>query len=375
MGQDSENRAGRQVEHPDHYYPGAQLVNAAGWGSAPHVLRALLGGDPEQAHIDWHALLGAKRNEGILNDIAYRARMAGHTLPEDLEQLLKYSLAIGEADKLSGDIELCRIFSAASDAGLDLLLMKGEALARTVYPSGTCRPSGDFDLLMSPAQLALGNEVMTTLGYTAGKFEGLHMFGQRTWSTRSQHQQRPYVVDLHWDLSNRRYFRNRISFETLYSAALEVPVPGGAIRVPSTAHALLIACIHLAAAEPDMPVDLRWLLDIRLLLNLLEDTEFEGLLQEARQSGLRDAMIHYCKLADTVLGPCRHRQTVIALASQIDAAERLKYRRSCEQRWYDLVEYGSRLEGWKLKTALVAEAIPYVLRRLGRSGAEFNQNR
>lgn len=349
----------------NHYYPDAPVINASGWRTAPAALQALMGDAPGSADIDWLELLQAERNEGVLNFIGYLARQAGHSLADDVQRAVRRSLLAGAADKLAGDLELVRVFNAAQGAGLQLLLIKGEALARTLYPSQACRPSGDFDMLINPSQLALGEQIMLELGYTPGSFEGLHMFGQRTWQLRHAGQNRAFVVDLHWDLSNRRYFRNRLSFETIYGAAGDIAVNNGSIRVPAPQHALLIACVHLAAAEPDMPVDLRWLLDIRLLLDALDDGEFLKLVDEANAGGLIDVIAHYGAMADQVLGPCRHRDRIAALARDIDRTARRRYQRSCTQRWYDFIEYGARLDSWRKRMALAGQAAAYTLRRLG----------
>ncbi|NNE04394.1 MAG: nucleotidyltransferase family protein [Xanthomonadales bacterium] len=348
-----------------HYYPDAPVVNEAGWGPAPGILRALLSGEPRDADIDWRGLLGSARNEGIINFVTFRALQAGLTVPGEISLQMRHSLMTGEADKLSGDFELARIFAAADEAGLRLLLIKGEALARTIYPSGACRPSGDFDLLMDTVQLELGEQVMAELGYTPGAFEGVHMFGQRTWQGRDQG--RPFVVDLHWDLTNRRFFRNRLSVDTLLDRAQQLPLPDGCAWIPTTRDALLIACVHLAAAKPHMPVDLRWLLDIFLLLDELEQAQFNALVAEARDTGLVDVLANYCGLADRVLGPCRHRGGILELVSRIDPARKRQYQRCCEQRWYDLLEYGRRLPGWKQRSELLRQTLPYVFSRLGRS--------
>ena len=125
----------------------------------------------------------------------------------------------------------------------------------------------------------------------------------------------------------------------------------------SSAHNLLIACVHLGAGNPTVPLRLHWLLDIRLLLDAIPEDEFGLLVHEAQCWKLADVLIFYCSMADWVLGPCRHREIIQQLAGNISNTRRWVFRWSCDNRLFDLLEYGMRLPGFSERRAFLSEIL------------------
>jgi hypothetical protein len=66
-----------------------------------------------------------------------------------------------------------------------------------------------------------------------------------------------FHVDLHWDYSNRMYFRNRLGFAEIWAKSREVACGGAMLRVPCPVDDLVLACVHLAAFDPGVHV--RWI--------------------------------------------------------------------------------------------------------------------
>jgi hypothetical protein len=70
----------------------------------------------------------------------------------------------------AGDAELQRtelhtVLSAFVAEGITPIVFKGAALGRTVYPDPVCRPMGDLDLWIEPAELPRAQAALRRLGY------------------------------------------------------------------------------------------------------------------------------------------------------------------------------------------------------------------
>jgi hypothetical protein len=60
-----------------------------------------------------------------------------------------------------------RITAAFANAGLPLVVLKGSALAQTVYPDPACRPMSDIDLWLEGERMAEAVDLMSGLGFQA----------------------------------------------------------------------------------------------------------------------------------------------------------------------------------------------------------------
>jgi hypothetical protein len=346
---------------PDsHYYPGAPVVNAPAWGTAAKFLTQLLN-DPGVAQTyDWEELPELLQAEGVLRYAAHQLLTRGSELPDPVEERFRQELRWGEAEKLSDDLELARIFEAAADRKLPAVLIKGEALARTLYPAPACRSTGDYDLLIRPRDLPAFQDLMGGLGYRTRHFFGQHIFAEQDWYCPPEVRGRRYLVDLHWDITNRRFFRQRADLGKVLQDSVMLPLESGQCRIPSHAHSLLIACVHLGAAPIRDPVQLRWLLDIRLLLECMSKPEVEGLVREAQRWRLAGVVVVYCALAHAVLGPIRHTEYIAHLQRQVSHRRRNVYRWTCDRRWFDLLHYGARLRGVRQRLEFLREVLAYM---------------
>ncbi|MFT7564629.1 MAG: hypothetical protein ACI8ZT_002286 [Bacteroidia bacterium] len=332
-----------------HYNPGRGISSSESWEIATQVLRQVLKLDSNPKSFEWPDVTEHLHNEGVLRYVAYYF-LNQNLIPSGFTRdLLKNEVFRGEAEKLSDDHELSRIFRSAKSRDLKILVIKGEALARTMFPIASCRPTSDYDMLIHPNDVTAFQKLFSDLGYNSGKFAGLDILGQQTWNCSSGLTRRTYVVDLHWYITNRRFFRLKIDQQQIFDDATEVEMDVGSCWIPSKLHSLLIACIHLGAADVESPVQLRWLLDIRLLLEDIADEEFDQLIVQTRDWQVLDVLMTYCHVTDQVLGPCRHNKKFNTMVKQISDLKRRIYKISCDHRWFDLLEYGLRLNGWKAR--------------------------
>ncbi|NMB79962.1 MAG: nucleotidyltransferase family protein [Methanomicrobiales archaeon] len=116
---------------------------------------------------EWQAGIHALSSHGILPLIAWNQDSwpVDCRPPEEIRAGLSRTLVSAGARGLRAGRQIGDVTSALEDAGIPVLLMKGPALARTVYPDPALRISSDIDLLVRPDDIARCEPVFERLGY------------------------------------------------------------------------------------------------------------------------------------------------------------------------------------------------------------------
>ena len=339
----------RLEEFPQHFNPARPAPDYRACPALLAWLRADLAGEPPPGGLDLAQVFAEADPQGLDAWVAYRLLDPAQAAapPAALVPELKQRLHRASGEKLASDLEWAGICGGAEQRGIRLLAIKGEGLARSLYPNPACRLTADFDLLVHPGDVQGMRELLAALGYLEARAPyGEHIFGEKGWYRPQQRgRQWGVVVDLHWDLTNRRFLRRRVPLAVLFERATPVDLDGATLWTLCHPHALLMACLHLAAAPRTEPLPLRWLLDIHLLLEALDDAQMRALADEARAWRLADVLGIYCALTLRVLGTRRHRALIESLGADISEARRRTYRWACDHRWFDFLEYALRLDG------------------------------
>jgi hypothetical protein len=192
------------------------------------------------------------------------------------------------AAELGREIELERVLGLLADADLTPLLMKGTALAYTLYPAPHLRSRCDTDLLF-PDRAAAERAwpVLQAIGYQrpytlSGQFIS-HEFG----CYRIDALPVSHTLDIHWKMSNFSFFAEVQTYAELAAAAQPVPSLGPQARALGEVHALLLACLHrLGHASTGQGNRLIWLYDIHLLAGHLTTSQWAFFVDIATRRGL-----------------------------------------------------------------------------------------
>jgi hypothetical protein len=181
--------------------------------------------------------------------------------------------------------ELCRLLDAFAAADVPILLIKGAALAYSMYPEPWLRPREDTDLLVRSADARRASEVLATAGYRAALMQSGEFVAHQRLHVRSDRTGRRYACDLHWKIANPAPFADLLSPEELLRGAASVSLGAApAARIPSRIHALLLACWHRVSHHHDSG-DLLWLYDLHLLADGLTEEEAAVVLEIMRRTG------------------------------------------------------------------------------------------
>jgi hypothetical protein len=160
--------------------------------------------------------------------------------------------------------ELERILEALDEAGIPVIVLKGAALATTVYEDIGLRPMGDLDLLVRPEHLKAATSVITSFGYFVQKAIYHIVFGRdQTQSTN---------IELHWFLigidqyrSTRIDYWNQARFWYQYSAK-SISINRKNIHLFSPLFNIIYLTAHLGIQHPQDSPRLIWLYDLHLII-------------------------------------------------------------------------------------------------------------
>ena len=157
--------------------------------------------------------------------------------------------------------DLRALLDALAVRGVAPLIVKGTALAYSLYDAPEQRPRGDTDLLLDAEELDEARAAFRELGYveqlSSGDMEQA-MF-RRVDAAGVDH-----VYDVHWAATNAAAFAEVLRIDELRARSVALPRIGAHALTICDVNALLYACVHRVAHHFDSD-RLIWLADIHLL--------------------------------------------------------------------------------------------------------------
>jgi Uncharacterised nucleotidyltransferase len=174
------------------------------------------------------------RPTGALEDFAVRAQKAART------------------DRL--DAALIEVLDACAAVGLEPLVLKGAALARTLYRSDESRGYFDVDLLVAPEDLPAAGGVLDGMGYqNLTELQGIDdvagILHAQLW-VRLVPDFGNLTFDLHWQLEGCRAPAQEV-WETLSARRASIDVAGHQVHTLDQPGLALHLALHVAQHGPD----------------------------------------------------------------------------------------------------------------------------
>ncbi len=169
--------------------------------------------------------------------------------------------------------ELERILAAFEKAGIAVLVLKGAALAQTVYEDIGLRPMNDIDLLVQPSTASLAQGILETAGYGSTAPEIFKGFNRNLSSHihLGKGDTKEIYVELHWNLFSGRWDRREPPPDWFWESRKPLVAAGGDTSHPNafamgTEAALLYLSAHLTLKHGGKWNRLLWFYDLYLLL-------------------------------------------------------------------------------------------------------------
>lgn len=245
--------------------------------------RLLSGSDADPA-VDASALAACAGQEGIaglllelpaFQDPAYAPQRAAL-------QVVARQAAMRE---LAGTAQTRQILSLLAQAGIEVLVLKGSALACWLYREPWHRPHCDLDLLV--ADITVARRAVAVLQHAGfALVAGVGPDAADGYEVALQKGD-GIVIDLHWRLLNHAVLARAFGFPELHEASQPLPSMHPQARGLGPLHALFHALLHrvtnLAKGEGDRLI---WLYDIHLLAGRCEADDWRAFVDLCAQRGI-----------------------------------------------------------------------------------------
>jgi len=144
--------------------------------------------------------------------------------------------------------ELRKVLCVFRDHAIPVIVLKGAALANSVYYSIGDRPMADIDLLVHPEDREKIIAVLEQAGYPFNPWPagGFHPFNINYTGEIDFLGSNGTVFDLHWNLISFEWVRllNRLNVDTIWSAAQPLSINGVETLQLSPCDMLIHICLH-----------------------------------------------------------------------------------------------------------------------------------
>lgn len=226
--------------------PEARLVLLSAGGSAHDPeMRVLLAGG-----LDWGKVLVLAQRERALAILWARVNRLGHALiPDETAVQLQRMALVSEFTLLQLEQRLGEVLSTLDGAGISVVLLKGAALAVSVYAAFSQRPMADIDLLLEPARALDAQRLLVARGWAWDADEALQTFYDGHHHLPPMYRAKGSGAGACLELHTALFFEGHpflLSGDDIRERAHPVHVGRGMALVPAPVHQLLHLCLHFA---------------------------------------------------------------------------------------------------------------------------------
>lgn len=242
----------------------------------PHCLLAEAGSPPVAALTTLNDALWMQLvDEAVRHDVAvylhHHLRRLEVAIPNPAQERLRAIARQAAVASLRRTHELRQILSALYERNITPTLLKGAALAHTVYPTPACRTMVDFDLWLADEEMAVAQVQLEPLGYQ------VKLDPTRTLAFHRRYEGELVLVspndgrtsvELHWGAFVGEWLRRTAAVERAAVAARRTTamIAGFPVQLLAPEDAFLQILLHAAIHHQMSHHTLRTLLELGLLL-------------------------------------------------------------------------------------------------------------
>ena len=244
--------------------------------------------------VDWNNLL-AKAERHRVKPLVYHTLSKltlSHLMPSEIMSDLEKSYHILAFRNTFLLKEFGEILRSLSEIGISIIVLKGAALAETVYPSIALRPFGDIDFLIKAEDLFKVEKVLINLGFIKDEktpdfvdaqevMDYTYCFTQIVFKKQNP---LPMYLEIHCNPIHLGISQDRLS--QLWERAMEIKIRGVSTFSLHPEDMLLHLCHHLYRHNYSY---LMWFSDLSFLLDYYEgDINWSSLIEQAKghESGI-----------------------------------------------------------------------------------------
>ena len=236
--------------------------------------------------LDWDKLQQTLDAEGLI-PLVYQVIRNQNIIPTSIEskwQKVYYHNACRNTLLFK---ELATVLHTLKTAGVEVIVLKGAALAEMIYGNIAARPMSDLDLLIHPENLSLTRQVLAKLGYTATGVDMQTGFTEEFRNEGTFYKQGivDIYIDLHWRLISPVYYQRRFGTDWFWETCLPVKINQSPALILGCEAEVLYLCAHLMLHHDGK--SLLWLHDIAAVINFYgEKIDWELVISKAKEYNL-----------------------------------------------------------------------------------------
>jgi hypothetical protein len=271
------------------------------------VLGALGRGEPvpsAPAGLDWDGLADAADAEDLLPALTHALGALGFAgVPAVVRRRLTERVAAERARHLVMMRELGPVLRRCGTDGVDVIVLKGPALAEHVYPEPALRPFSDLDLLVHRADRFHMDDTLRALGHRRLADEHSWDFDVAYDGATVYETPAGVRFDLHWSLLTEPRFAWRGDETEVWARAERIVVAGEPALGLGREDLVLYLAAHLAVHHTLAGLRRYW--DVALVLERRgAELDWPALVARAERWGLRHALFYVLRgVRDTFAAP------------------------------------------------------------------------
>ncbi len=342
--------------------------------SATLLARTLCGDLSWESAVEWDvARLAEAADDHGVGPLLWQALASVSGPARGLREELGHRVRAAAARDIFIQRDLQLVLTALASAGVRALVIKGSALAYTLYEQPWLRPRTDTDLLVPYSEVPAATRALESCGYarcddlTSGTLVSHQIAFERVDRHGLYH-----VIDLHWKVVNPQVLADSLPFEELWRDARPALPLGPPARVPSAGASIVLACIHrLAHHQGDDR--LIWLYDLRVLTTAFDEREWRRFCELACARGVAGLCLDGLGRAREHFNICVPRAVEDELAAAAPGEASRQYLQRVLRKRDVLVSDLTTLKSWRARARLLREhAFPppaFIRQRYGVTSA------
>lgn len=252
------------------------------------------------SELDWNYILETARQHGIAPLLYHRIRKtADENVPKHVVEYLRTLYNGNVARNMLLYDALSKVLKAFKHAGIDVIVLKGAALAETVYRDIGLRPFSDIDILVRKRDLQRVKKKLPELGYVLNEEVSPEKYNEE-FGCDLYYAGSVNVLEIHWDIVRKtksdRY--TRVEIEKIWERALPAKIAGVDTLMMSPEDMLLHFCVHLPKHRYNRLI---WLCDV-LEIIAQTDIDWEYVIESAESYRIKAYMYYGLHFTDVLLG-------------------------------------------------------------------------
>lgn len=233
---------------------------------------------------EWDVLLRFAEINGVAPLLYKRLNNSGAKVPKQVLTTLRdayYHNAFKNAQYYQ---ELYEVLKRLQADGIDVIVLKGAFLAKTVYKSEAFRIIGDMDLLVREADLSKTEKILLDMEYGPKERPSIKQQCANHHHLLPFTKKGAFTIDIHWTLhfTKKHPCPFKINVESLWEQAQPFMVKDIQVLSLSPENLLFHLCLHTAYANNF--ISMRFLCDLDYTIRYYQDQiNWELLFERAQQ--------------------------------------------------------------------------------------------